>query len=470
MATTRGAPATASGGALAASAVAGKRLGHVEKRGLARAPRRAYQRKVRGPVGDLVVPFDNIRGGSNLDRGMACQGGGAVSEGAGANAAEMSAVRGTLTAGNLCARLENYAGLLGPDSGAALLPGLLACARRHVPALLTAALSPEAAVAAATAERVSEALHAYVSASPGPLRGRYAGLNFNKALPIRKRWVDLILERRKTWEIRGSGVSFRGRIALIESGHKPPIMVGFADLVDCFPVPASVLASPAVVCCHQIPAATAIDACARYRGNQHAWVLTNATRFAVPVPYDHPSGAVKWILNRAPRAACEAMYGNLAPGCAAVVGACAPDAARARSVLAAAVGGAVPPSPAVPWQSLRPATAKESSTSRPFPRTLDEAGARTLFDFAARNGGYTRKAGTEAPPATVKGKKRSVPVTFNGARSSGTQQPVPDSDHTPAAPTILRLRRLRDGGDSSSSIISAAKWVVLRGDNTATRM
>jgi len=358
------------------------------RRGLQRAPRRAYQRKARGPVGDLVVPFDDKGGNSGRDgHGGPPSSNTKIGGSSEAQGAETS-TGGMMTAANLCARLENYAGLLGPDVGGALLPDLLACARRHVPALLTSALPPESTITATAAERVSEALHARVSVSSGPLRGRYAGLNFNKALPIRKHWVDLILDGRKTWEIRGSGVSFRGRIALIESGHKPPIMVGFADLVDCFPVPSSVLACPTVVACHQIPAAAAVDACARYRGNQHAWVLANATRFAAPVPYAHPSGAVKWILNRAPRAACDAMYGALAPGCTAVVGPCAPEATRARAVLASAVGTIAPPAPTAPWQALRPAAAKLSSSSL---RTLDEAGARALFAFAAANGGYSKK-------------------------------------------------------------------------------
>jgi hypothetical protein len=51
-----------------------------------------------------------------------------------------------------------------------------------------------------------------------------------KALLVRQPWIDKILARRKTWELRGSATSIRGLIALIESGTG--LVVGACDVVD----------------------------------------------------------------------------------------------------------------------------------------------------------------------------------------------------------------------------------------------
>ena len=49
-------------------------------------------------------------------------------------------------------------------------------------------------------------------------------------LLIRTPWIDLILGGSKTWEIRGTRTSKRGRIGLIQSGTGA--VIGVADLVD----------------------------------------------------------------------------------------------------------------------------------------------------------------------------------------------------------------------------------------------
>ena len=49
--------------------------------------------------------------------------------------------------------------------------------------------------------------------------GKRSGLrrSAKKALVVKKKWLDLILAGRKTWEIRGSSTSKRGWIHFAES-------------------------------------------------------------------------------------------------------------------------------------------------------------------------------------------------------------------------------------------------------------
>ena len=51
------------------------------------------------------------------------------------------------------------------------------------------------------------------------------------ALTIKKEWLDLILEGKKTWEIRGTSTQRRGYIHFAESGSGQ--LRGRAKLVDC---------------------------------------------------------------------------------------------------------------------------------------------------------------------------------------------------------------------------------------------
>lgn len=54
-----------------------------------------------------------------------------------------------------------------------------------------------------------------------------------KAIVIREPYISLILDGKKTWEMRSTRANYRGRVGLIKqgSGH----VVGVAELVDCRP-------------------------------------------------------------------------------------------------------------------------------------------------------------------------------------------------------------------------------------------
>jgi len=51
-----------------------------------------------------------------------------------------------------------------------------------------------------------------------------------KGLIIKSPWIELILEGKKTWEIRGSNTKIRGPVALIKSGSGK--VFGEANVID----------------------------------------------------------------------------------------------------------------------------------------------------------------------------------------------------------------------------------------------
>lgn len=108
-----------------------------------------------------------------------------------------------------------------------------------------------------------------------------------KALLIKQPWIDLVLARRKTWEIRGSATSVRGQIALIQSGSG--MVVGVCDLLDVIG-PLTTKALRDNVARHRVPRSGW-----RHYDRPHAWTLCDARRLREPVPYKHPPGAMIWV-------------------------------------------------------------------------------------------------------------------------------------------------------------------------------
>jgi hypothetical protein len=107
----------------------------------------------------------------------------------------------------------------------------------------------------------------------------------NKALIIKKVWLDEIFDEGKTWEMRSTKTKIRGRIGLIESGSG--MIIGEADLVGCSsePIPPEEKYIPY----HKIKDLTLINKW------PYAWILKNAERYEKPIPYTHPRGAVIWV-------------------------------------------------------------------------------------------------------------------------------------------------------------------------------
>jgi hypothetical protein len=112
-----------------------------------------------------------------------------------------------------------------------------------------------------------------------------------RGLLIKSPWIEKILDGEKTWEIRGSNTTVRGRIALIRVGSGR--IVGTANLVDVVgPLSREDLAASYEK--HRIPADTIDDRIRRYK-RVYAWVVVDVQTLASPVPYSHPSGAVIWV-------------------------------------------------------------------------------------------------------------------------------------------------------------------------------
>ena len=109
-----------------------------------------------------------------------------------------------------------------------------------------------------------------------------------KGLIVRSPWIELILEGKKTWEIRGSNTSIRGKIALIKSGTGK--ILGCVDIVDSKKISLSDYHNSINYHCVENAKQFSL-----YYKNTYAWVLNNPMKFDVPITYIHPKGAVIWV-------------------------------------------------------------------------------------------------------------------------------------------------------------------------------
>lgn len=112
-----------------------------------------------------------------------------------------------------------------------------------------------------------------------------------RALIIREPWITWILDGKKTWEIRGSATSVRGKIGLIRA--QSGLIVGTAELVAC-EGPLDLAELHRFRRKHCVEPAHFRDVLERY-ARPHAWVLAKARRLRRPIRYKHPSGAVIWV-------------------------------------------------------------------------------------------------------------------------------------------------------------------------------
>lgn len=107
-----------------------------------------------------------------------------------------------------------------------------------------------------------------------------------RALIVRKPWVDLILSGEKVWEMRSMATHIRGRIGIIEQGSGR--VVGEVDLVDCF---------------SNLSLQQLVEHTDKHRILDQrflvqwpiAWKLASPERYLRPLAYRHPSGAVVWV-------------------------------------------------------------------------------------------------------------------------------------------------------------------------------
>lgn len=107
-----------------------------------------------------------------------------------------------------------------------------------------------------------------------------------KGLIIKSPYIELILEGKKKWEIRGKNTRVRGKIALIKSGSKK--IYGEVDLTDCI----------------ELSLEDYNKYCVEFYGRKenslpyrktYAWVVENPRTYDFPIGYKHPKGAVIWV-------------------------------------------------------------------------------------------------------------------------------------------------------------------------------
>lgn len=147
---------------------------------------------------------------------------------------------------------------------------------------------PEAAPVASSSTR-PPATPAQASAESLPEKPTHA-IQEVTGLVIKSPWIDLILQGKKTWEIRTRHASKRGRVALIKS--KSGLIIGTCRMVDCLG-PLSLDQMRDNFEKHQVPT----EMMDKYfkTDKTYAWVLAEPTPLERPIPYRHPSGAVIWV-------------------------------------------------------------------------------------------------------------------------------------------------------------------------------
>ena len=106
-------------------------------------------------------------------------------------------------------------------------------------------------------------------------------------LIVKNPWLDLILSKEKTWEIRDAQTKQRRKIHLALSGAGGRI-VGQCHITDSVAIDKITLRTTFPR--HRIKDLARIT----YR-RPHAWVLSKARRYMKPFVYSHPQGAIKWV-------------------------------------------------------------------------------------------------------------------------------------------------------------------------------
>jgi len=107
-----------------------------------------------------------------------------------------------------------------------------------------------------------------------------------RALIVRKPWIDLILSGQKTWEMRSRPTNVRGEIGLIEAGSG--LVVGSVNVVDSAMFRLTKHGFYETLDKHRL---------CNYDDTKwkYWWELKNPKHFEMPIPYQHPRGAVVWV-------------------------------------------------------------------------------------------------------------------------------------------------------------------------------
>ena len=112
-----------------------------------------------------------------------------------------------------------------------------------------------------------------------------------RGLLVRDPYASQLLDGEKVWEIRGRSTHIRGPIVIVKSGTG--LLFGTADLVRVL----GPLEIEDLVAASELPRQEREE----FRNSglpyakTYAYVFSNPRRFKRPIPYRHPSGAVRWV-------------------------------------------------------------------------------------------------------------------------------------------------------------------------------
>ena len=114
-------------------------------------------------------------------------------------------------------------------------------------------------------------------------------------LIIKKKWLDLIVNGKKTIEIRGSDTKKQGeKIYLLEGGTNK--IAATAVISSTYPISCSDWSEERENHCVDISYA---ELKKRYK-NPYAWVLSEIKPIEDILYYDYPKGAIIWVKNVEP--------------------------------------------------------------------------------------------------------------------------------------------------------------------------
>lgn len=119
-----------------------------------------------------------------------------------------------------------------------------------------------------------------------------------KLLTILPPYATMVVEGKKTGELRSEDCKYRGQFFVAESGSGK--VIGAATLSDTKQMVKANLKDSFAQ--HQVGDDFLKDYCAKHE-EVWMWVLTNPVKFKEPVPYTHNQGAVKFMWLFVPDAA-----------------------------------------------------------------------------------------------------------------------------------------------------------------------
>jgi len=108
-----------------------------------------------------------------------------------------------------------------------------------------------------------------------------------RALIIKKEWLDKIFDGGKVWEMRSTKTNICEKIGLIEQGTG--LIVGECWITGSLPAIETDYAARVTKALH------CVDDLSLLKKWKYPWMLSESKRYEDPIPYKHPKGAVIWV-------------------------------------------------------------------------------------------------------------------------------------------------------------------------------